>query len=150
MVSFVCEDFTDEDEWKREDKEAVVFALVAEAGLLQETGKKKVIKRGHELIADTDRCGSCHPYRSNETELGYAPDLNGWGSEEWLVGIVTDPTHQRFYPDTNDRMPRFGVAPDGGLQALSDKQIKLVSQWLRGSWYRPAAHTRGDGVSDHP
>ena len=150
MVSFVCEDFTDEDEWKREDKEAVVFALVAEAGLLQETGKKKVIKRGHELIADTDRCGSCHPYRSNETELGYAPDLNGWGSEEWLVGIVTDPTHQRFYPDTNDRMPRFGVAPDGGLQALSDKQIKLVSQWLRGSWYRPASHTRGDGVTDHP
>ncbi|MBT6918995.1 MAG: menaquinol-cytochrome C reductase, partial [Planctomycetaceae bacterium] len=149
MVSFVCEDFTDEDEWKRADKEAVVFALVAEAGLLQESGRKNVIKRGQELITDTDRCGSCHPYRNNETELGYAPDLNGWGSEEWLVGIVTDPTHQRFYPDTNDRMPRFGVASDGGLQALSDKQIQLVSQWLRGSWYRPVGHNPKN-VSEHP
>ena len=155
MVSFVCEDFTDEDEWKQDDKEAVIFTLVAESGLLQGTGKKgtgrkKVIKRGQELIADTDRCGSCHPYRDNETELGYAPDLNGWGSEEWLVGIITDPTHQRFYPDTNDRMPRFGVASEGGLQALSNKQIKLVSQWLRGSWYRPAVHSQASSVRDHP
>jgi len=67
-----------------------------------------------------------------------------------LVGIITDPTHQRFYPDTNDRMPRFGVASEGGLQALSNKQIKLVSQWLRGSWYQPAVHSQASSVRDHP
>ena len=132
------------------DKEAVVFALVEEAGLLKDTGNMKLVKRGRELIADTDRCGSCHPYRENETELGYAPDLNGWGSTEWVVGIITDPTHQRFYPDTNDRMPRFGVASEGGLPALTREQIELVSRWLRGSWYQPKGTDKAKGATDHP
>ncbi len=147
MVSFVTDDFTDEDVWNRSDKEAVVFALVAEAGLLTGAENKKAIKRGQELIADADRCGSCHPYGENETERGYAPDLNGWGSTEWLVGIITDPTHQRFYPDTNDRMPRFGVASEGGLPALTSEQIELISRWLRGSWYRPAVNKKAGPAS---
>ena len=150
MVSFVTEDFTDKDVWKQEDKEAVVFALVEEAGLLKDTESKKFVKRGRELIADTDRCGSCHPYRENETELGYAPDLNGWASTEWVVGIITDPTHQRFYPDTNDRMPRFGVASEGGLPALTREQIELISRWLRGSWYRPKGNEKAGRAADHP
>jgi ubiquinol-cytochrome c reductase cytochrome b subunit len=150
MVSFVSEDFTDKDVWKQADKEAVVFALVEEAGLLNGTESTKLVKRGRELIADTDRCGSCHPYRENETELGYAPDLNGWGSTEWVVGIISDPTHQRFYPDTNDRMPRFGVASEGGLPALTSEQIELISRWLRGSWYRPAVNEQSGAATGHP
>ena len=150
MVSFVSEDFADKEVWKQADKEAVVFALVEEAGLLKGTENTKLVKRGRELIADTDRCGSCHPYGENETELGYAPDLNGWGSTEWVVGIITDPTHQRFYPDTNDRMPRFGVASEGGLPALTSEQIELISRWLRGSWYRPAASEKPGAAAGHP
>ena len=149
MVSFVSDDFTDEEVWEQSDKEAVIFALVAEAGLLKDAGKEKVVKRGMDLIADTDRCGSCHPYRKNETEFGYAPDLNGWGSTEWLVGIITDPTHQRFYPDTNDRMPRFGIASEGGLPALTSEQIELISRWLRGAWYRPAVTKKVEPAQDH-
>ena len=75
-----------------------------------------------------------------ETELGYAPDLNGWGSREWLVGIITDPTHQRFYPEDNDRMPSFGVGRDGGTPTLTEGQIGLLADWLRNTWYRPADH----------
>jgi ubiquinol-cytochrome c reductase cytochrome b subunit len=119
-----------------------------------------VVKQGQRLMADTDRCGSCHPYGDNETELGYAPDLNGWGSREWLVGIITDPTHQRFYPETNDRMPSFGVGQDGGVPTLSSTQIGLIADWLRGTWYRPerheasghaaASHAAGDAVAGAP
>ena len=148
-MSFVSEDFTDKEFWNQLDKEAVVFALVEEAGLLNGTESTKLVERGRELIADTDRCGSCHPYRENETELGYAPDLNGWGSTEWVVGIISDPTHQRFYPDTNDRMPRFGVASEGGLPALTSEQIELISRWLRGSWYRSAVNETLGAATGH-
>ena len=71
MVSFVSDDFVDEEVWEQSDKEAVIFAAVAEAGLLKDAGKEGR-QRGMDLIADTDRCGSCHPYRKNETEFGYA------------------------------------------------------------------------------
>ncbi|MCK4683591.1 MAG: hypothetical protein KAT44_01430, partial [Pirellulales bacterium] len=68
---------------------------------------------------------------------------------EWLVGIITDPTHQRFYPDTNDRMPRFGIASEGGLPALTSEQIELISRWLRGAWYRPAVTKKVEPAQDH-
>lgn len=139
MVSFVTDDLSDTETWKPAEVKAVIVALAAEAGLPTGGAAAGQVKKGRELIADTDRCGSCHAYGDNETELGYAPDLNGWGSREWLVGIIADPTHQRFYPDTNDRMPSFGVGRDGGTPTLSAAEIGLLADWLRGSWYRPAA-----------
>jgi ubiquinol-cytochrome c reductase cytochrome b subunit len=139
MVSFVTDDLSDTETWKPAEVKAVIVALAAEAGLPTGGAAAGQVKKGRELMADTDRCGSCHAYGDNETELGYAPDLNGWGSREWLVGIITDPTHQRFYPDTNDRMPSFGVGRDGGTPTLSAAEIGLLADWLRGSWYRPAA-----------
>jgi mono/diheme cytochrome c family protein len=54
------------------------------------------------------------------------------------VGIITDPTHERFYGAANDRMPSFGKADEGSLPMLSREQIDLVAEWLRGEWYRPA------------
>ena len=94
------------------------------------------VERGRELVADEARCGGCHHFGDNETELGYAPDLAGWGGREWLVGIIADPTHERFYGESNDRMPSFGVAEEGGVPALSNEQIGLLADWLRGEWYR--------------
>jgi ubiquinol-cytochrome c reductase cytochrome b subunit len=150
MVSFVTDDLTDADTWKPADVKAVIAALAAEADLPTGGVSAAVVKRGQRLMADTDRCGSCHPYGDNETELGYAPDLNGWGSREWLVGIITDPTHQRFYPETNDRMPSFGVSQDGGVPTLSAVQIELIADWLRGTWYRPERHAAADhATSSH-
>ena len=140
MVSFVTEELSDPDSWKPMQVQAVIAALAAEADLPTGGASAELVATGQKLMADTDRCGSCHAYGDNETELGYAPDLNGWGSREWLVGIITDPTHQRFYPEDNDRMPSFGVARDGGTATLTEEQIGLIADWLRGSWYRPEPH----------
>ncbi len=140
MVSFVTDELSDPDLWKPDEVEAVIVALAAEAKLPTGGSSADLVAKGRRLMADTDRCGSCHAYADNETELGYAPDLNGWGSREWLVGIITDPTHQRFYPEDNDRMPSFGVGSDGGPPTLTEDQIGLIADWLRGSWYRPAEH----------
>ena len=140
MVSFVRDDLADESTWPRADVDAVVAALTAEAGQPVPRELAGLVERGRELAAADDRCGGCHRFRDAGAELGGAPDLTGWGGREWLVGIITDPTHERFYRDTNDRMPRFGVAEEGSLSPLSREQIELVADWLRGTWYRPGEH----------
>ncbi|MFN9951778.1 MAG: c-type cytochrome [bacterium] len=114
--------------------------MAAEAGRPVPAALAGLVENGRELVAASDRCGGCHAFRGNGTDLGSAPDLTGWGGRDWLVGIIADPTHARFYGDSNDRMPSFGVAAEGSLPPLSREQIELVADWLSGSWYRPAGH----------
>jgi ubiquinol-cytochrome c reductase cytochrome b subunit len=137
MVSFVTEDLQDEGAWKPDDIAAVVAALAAESGLGDPTAPTKTIARGRELIASDERCGACHRFRDNGTDIGTACDLTGWGSREWLVGIISDPAHERFYGESNDRMPSFGGGQEGATPRLSAEQIGLIADWLRGEWYRP-------------
>ena len=142
MVSFVRGDLADADTWKPADIEAVIAALAAEAGFPPAAAPPAVLTAGRSLIADGERCGSCHRFGPDDTDPVDAPDLTGWGTREWLVGIITDPTHDRFYGGSNDRMPRFGVAQDGGAAPLTRRQIELIADWLRGEWYRGAAHAQ--------
>ena len=139
MVNFVTNDLTDRDTWKPADIEAVIAAMAAEAGFADGQAPPDQIEKGRTLIADGERCGGCHKFGDNDMELGSAPDITGWGSKEWLVGIITDPTHERFYGDSNDRMPSFGKADEGAMPLLTSQQIGLIADWLRGEWYRPAA-----------
>ena len=146
MVNFVKNDLADRDTWKLNDIEAVIAAMNAEAGLPDQSyteGTAALIEPGRSLIADTQRCGSCHTFRDNGTEFGSAPDITGWGSREWLIGLITDPTHERFYGDTNDRMPRFG-------QTEKEGQIEIIVDWLRGEWYRPRATKQAVAVQSSP
>jgi quinol-cytochrome oxidoreductase complex cytochrome b subunit/mono/diheme cytochrome c family protein len=138
MVNFVQNDLADAETWKKDDIDAVVAALATEAGQPVPEGLADKVAKGRELIASDERCGSCHHFRDNGTGLGSACDLTGWGSREWLVGIIVDPTHERFYGDQNDRMPSFGKADEGELPRLSREKIELIADWLRGEWYRPA------------
>jgi ubiquinol-cytochrome c reductase cytochrome b subunit len=140
MVSFVRNDLADEATWPKADIDAVVAAMAAEAGRPVPQEIAGLVDKGRELVAASDRCGGCHAFRGNGTDLGSAPDLTGWGGRDWLVGIITDPTHERFYGNTNDRMPSFGKAAEGAIPPLSRQQIDLIADWLRGEWYRPAQH----------
>ncbi len=145
MVGYVTGEMADADEWKPEEIRAVVAAMAAEAGLAAADTPAELVSRGRGLIADGERCGSCHTFHekaddSGEVEYGSAPDITRWGSKEWLVGIIADPTHARFYGESNDRMPSFGKGKDGGAAILTREQIELVADWLRGDWYRPAGH----------
>jgi ubiquinol-cytochrome c reductase cytochrome b subunit len=84
-------------------------------------------------------CVRCHRFHG-EGEPGKAPDLSGWGSREWLLGILDDPAHERFYSDRNDHMPAFGAK---GI--LDAQAIGLIADWLRGDWYEP-----GDAPPEPP
>ena len=140
MVNFVQNDLADAATWKPDDIEAVIVAMAAEAGLAAAGTPPAVIEKGRGLVADGERCGSCHTFRDNGVAAGSAPDITGWGSREWLVGIIVDPTHERFYGDTNDRMPSFGKAEEGAAPILTRWQIEMIADWLRGDWYRPTGH----------
>ena len=70
--------------------------------------------------------------------LGDAPDLTGYGSRQWLVGIIRDPADKRFYGDANDRMPAYAETPeDPARNRLTDREVGLLADWLRGDWTRP-------------
>jgi ubiquinol-cytochrome c reductase cytochrome b subunit len=138
MVSFVKDTMT---EWPPEDVKKVVVALSAEAQLKSQRAADEKdaaeIEAGKALIADADKCASCHHFHE-AGELGAAPDLTGYGSREWLVGMISNPAHERFYRDANDRMPAF--AEHGGNSSqnlLSEKSIGLIVDWLRGEWFEP-------------
>ena len=84
------------------------------------------IEEGRQLIrSEKMRCTECHQFRKTD-EDATAPDLTGWGSREWITGIIKNPAHARFYGKRNDRMPAFGE--EG---SLDDHQIELLVKWLR-------------------
>ncbi len=133
MAGFVKDTLSELDDDEKEDIQKVVMALSAQAELKSqsELDKKdaKQIAEGEQLLADDWGCTDCHKFHK-KGRLGYAPDLTGYGSREWLIGIIADPAHKRFYGKENDRMP----AP---AETLSDKDIEVVADWLRGEWYEP-------------
>jgi ubiquinol-cytochrome c reductase cytochrome b subunit len=114
----------------------VAAALAAEAGLLPEDtpNRTDLVAAGVELLGDQFSCTDCHRFH-DQGDVGIAPDLTGYGSREWLIGIISDPTHERFYGDRNDRMPSFAPQPDQpDSNLLSPQEIGLIADWLRRHW----------------
>jgi quinol-cytochrome oxidoreductase complex cytochrome b subunit/mono/diheme cytochrome c family protein len=120
---------------KQAELNELIAAVSAEAGLKSqralEAGEQAVILKGRGHVGDEFGCTDCHQFRKPD-EDATAPDLTGWGSREWLVGVIANPTHERFYGKKNDRMPKF---KDDGI--LNDQAIGLLADWLRGEWYVP-------------
>ena len=138
MAKFVKKTFADADTAKLEQLKKVLAAVSAEAALRSQADADQrdaaLIEQGRALITGEDmRCTECHQFRKKDEEAT-APDLTGWGSREWLIGIVTNPKHARFYGQRNDRM-----APFGEDQILDASAIGLLVDWLRGEWYEPAS-----------
>ena len=133
MVEFVQKDF---QTWKKEDRHNVAVALSAEARLRSEATYEQrhrdAITAGTLLLKDAEKgCAQCHKFH-DAGELGTAPDLTGYGTRQWLLDFVTNPEHERFYRDENERMPQFGAK-----QILSPQDIALIADFLRGEWYEP-------------
>jgi ubiquinol-cytochrome c reductase cytochrome b subunit len=117
MVATVCEKFDSADseeatESLREQLAQVARTLSGEARLPkqleQDAGDVEIIRAGKELLAGDLACTDCHRFH-DDGELGSAPDLTGYGSKEWLTGMISNPQHERFYAD--DRMPSFAANP---------------------------------------
>lgn len=128
----------------RSQLEKAAWALSAEAALPDQLEADRrdqtTIAAGAELIGGALNCTECHRFR-DKGELGSAPDLTGYGSRDWLVGIISNPQHERFYPDDrNDRMPAFAESADQPqTNLLGPREVQLLADWLR----EPVAEPQG-------
>lgn len=105
------------------------IALAAEAG--HQSYDSPEAKQGRELIVGELRCVECHQF-GKDGSTGAAPTLTGYGSAEWLKGIISNPRAEQFYGDRNDRMPSFAVDPHHpDLNLLTSLEIDLLVKWLR-------------------
>ncbi|MEE2947618.1 MAG: cytochrome b N-terminal domain-containing protein [Verrucomicrobiota bacterium] len=112
--------------------DAIVAALSAQAKLpAQAPADEALIRQGVQYLTDDIGCIDCHAFGEPDPDVD-GPDLTGYGSRQWIIDIVKNPEHEKFYPDNNDRMPAFGVK-----KILTDAEIGLIADWLRGDYLKP-------------
>ncbi len=136
MVKYVQEDIAG---FNAEDKQALQKAIAALSAEARLKAQRDLDRRDEALIEEGTKaligsrlgCMECHKFHDDGEEN--APDLTGYGSREWLVAFISNPAHERFYGDRNDRMPAYLEE-----KSLSSQEIGLVADWLRGEWYTPA------------
>lgn len=137
MVSWVTEhmgaDATDD---AKKSWRMAQLALSAEARLksqaVVDARDAAAIALGRKIMSDSlNGCAECHKFYAQPGD-GTGPDLTGYGSRQWMFDFVSDPAHERFFGDNNDRMPSYGKD-----RSLSDREIYLVIDWLRGEWFMP-------------
>ncbi len=145
MVAWVQENLIDPDAAKRAQLDSVVVALSAEGAFPDQAAldaeSATSIAAGHVALTKTMGCGECHKFH-DEGELGTAPDLTGYGSREWLLAFIADPSHERFYGHAAEKpegaMPAFAKDPSQpDRNMLTPAQRGLLADWLRGAWYEP-------------
>jgi ubiquinol-cytochrome c reductase cytochrome b subunit len=124
---------------QKEKLRAAIAAVSGEAQLKSQLAidqhDSALIEQGRGAIQNDLRCTDCHQFRKEDPDAT-APNLTGYGSRRWLIGFISNPAHEEFYGKHNDRMPAFGAD-----QILSEQQIGLIADWLRGSWYEPSTQT---------
>lgn len=122
-----------------EQLDDIAMALSAQARLRSQAEADQRdsmrIANGIQLIKTTCANG-CHRF-GDTGELGVAPDLTGYGSYEWMMGMISDPTHERFYRRENDRMSSYAedlAHPEN--HKLSIRELSLIVDWIRGDYYQ--------------
>ena len=141
MVRFVKKDVAGFGAAEKKQLDKVIKAISAEAQLPRQANDEKreaaAIDEGRQLVrSEAMRCTECHQFQKKD-EDATAPDLTGWGSKEWMMAIIRNPKHERFYGKRNDRMPAFG---EEGI--LDDRQIAMLVEWLRGEERGPVTASR--------
>jgi len=136
MVRFVQRGVAALDAGRRAELENVIAAVSAEAALPAQAeldaGGRAAIDAGRTAFAeDVVGCARCHTFRQY-TENDVGPLLTGWGSRAWLLGMMHDPSAEPYYGADNDGMPAFGVEGQ-----LTEQQMGMIADWLRGDWYEP-------------
>ena len=130
MATFITETIASFDSQKRQQLEEVIHILSAEAQL----PAQKHLETSDAAWRSVDRdalfyevgCTECHGFHFEDEDLD-APDLTGYGSREWLIDFISNPSSERFYGEQNDRMPAY---LEEGI--LNQGQISLIVDWLRG------------------
>jgi ubiquinol-cytochrome c reductase cytochrome b subunit len=133
MAGFVKETLTELDDDAKKNLRKVIVALSAEATLpsQREADVKEaaMIEEGRKLIMDGEfGCTDCHQFHG-KGGVSDIPNLTGYGSAEWISGIIRNPADKRFYSKFHDRMPAYAE------DTLNPKQVQMLTDWLRGDWY---------------
>lgn len=71
-------------------------------------------------------CVICHQLDHPEVSgagMSLGPDLTGYGSREWLGGIIMDSSQPRFYGNQNSGMPKFA-------HRLRNQELQLLTDWI--------------------
>ncbi|MEO7413787.1 MAG: cytochrome b N-terminal domain-containing protein [Opitutaceae bacterium] len=136
MSKFVKDDVAGFDALQKAELVKGIAALSAEAGLksqkaIDQRDDALILEGRKLLVGDSLTCVDCHEYRG-VGDTSVAPDLTGYGSREWLIAFISDPSHPRFYGARNDRMPSFATE-----KILTPQEIGLVTDWIRREWYEP-------------
>lgn len=143
----------DEIEETHEDMMTAAIALSAQAKLTSQIAldakDAERIKEGNELIADDLGCADCHKF-GKTGRFGDSPDLTGYGSREWTIGIIKNPAHKRFYGKNNDRMPAYAETDNEAANLLTNANIGILADWLRGDWFEPVNDEAGVAPADKP
>ncbi len=146
MVAYVKEDMPEAEDdqgnklFTPQALQAVAAALAAEAGY--PNLDPRLVQRGRELLADdSSGCAQCHKFHDSG-DLGSAPDLTGYGSREWLVGMISNPGAERFYGHLDPEqqaMPAFLAGQEGAsAEAVPREVIEALVDWLLADRSRPA------------
>ncbi len=139
MADDVTGDLEDLDEDEQAALAALIVAISAEAKLPsqadadQQAADDGTIERGKSVFVDQDvsTCSDCHNFHDSEGDES-GPDLTGYGSRQWLIDFISDPTQKRFYGEENDRMPSFAPPDAPDRQLLTPAEIETIVDWLRG------------------
>ena len=71
-------------------------------------------------------CVMCHQLDHPEVSgsgMPLGPDLTGYGSSDWLGGIIRDASQPRFYGSQNSGMPKFA-------HRLRNQELQLLTHWI--------------------
>jgi ubiquinol-cytochrome c reductase cytochrome b subunit len=135
MAKFVHDKVSAFSSAERANLEKAIIALSAEAQLKsQQTADARdaaIIREGTDLVKNHMGCVDCHSFQS-EDPSATAPDLTGYGSRTWMIGMMSNPASERYFHKRNDRMPAFG-----DQLILNRRELGLLADWLRGEWYEP-------------
>ena len=139
MAKYVKDDIASFSKEQKQELLKGIAALSAQAKLNSQHDAdhrdEAMIAEGTKaLVGATLGCMDCHKFQDKGEEGG--PELTGYGSREWLIAFIGNPGHERFYGERNDRMPAYAEE-----KSLSNEDIALVADWLRGDWYEPPKRT---------
>lgn len=106
-----------------DELDALVELVYAQSGAKDVDTAK--VERGRALFADGD-CANCHEITGTEASTG--PNLAGYGTRDYLIGMIADPGAPHRFGAMND-MPRFA-------DKLTPPEIGLLADFL--IWRRTA------------
>jgi ubiquinol-cytochrome c reductase cytochrome b subunit len=151
MSNFVRRDMQDvvkeveEDMGTENALDRLVDFLLSEAKRESPRGPSETVSEEIEeingIFSDLT-CSQCHfTYDPNSKPAGQAPDLRGYLSRDWLIGIISDPESKRFYGPPvagksagNDAMPAYHKNAEEAVMSM--EEIGILTDWLRENWHR--------------